>query len=262
LCTGQPREGGNLSHVAISPVAVTVGKASAKLHLGCGLISPSDWINVDGSWNARLAKHPFWRKILAGTSLISEEKLNLNWNPKIITRDVRKRLPFPANSLDAIYAAHLLEHLYLNQARQLLQECFRTLRPGGVLRVVVPDLRAAVTRYLKLADSYDFRTSANVTPADWLNSKLLLREPSPAQGNLLSKLYTSFKDFHSHKWMYDAPSLCAEFSKVGFVEVGEMELHISRIAGIEDVEDRARVQDGEGICVEGVKPAPASGSNR
>lgn len=238
---------------------MTVGETAAKLHLGCGLITPDGWINMDGSWNARLAKHPFWRKVLAATSIISKDQSSIAWNPKIISRDVRKPLPFPVDTLDAIYASHLLEHLYLNEARQLLQECFRTLRPGGVLRMVVPDLRAAAIAYLKFADSYDFRNSKNATPADWLNSKLLLREPSAAQGNVFSKVYTNLKDFHSHKWMYDAPSLCSEFSKVGFVDVGEMQLHRSRIVGIEDVEDHSRVLNGEGICVEGVKPVSISG---
>ena len=253
------RAGGILNRVGTSPVGITVGKAATKLHLGCGMISPDGWINVDGSWNARLAKHPFWRKVLTATSIITKDQSNVAWNPKIITRDVRKPLPFPANALDAIYASHLLEHLYLNEARQLLQECFRTLRPGGVLRMVVPDLHATAIAYLKLTDSYDLRNSGNPTPADWLNSRLLLREPNAARGNFLHKLYTNLKDLHSHKWMYDAPSLGAEFSKSGFVEVGQMQLHDSRVAGIEEVEDKNRVLNGEGICVEGVKPVSASG---
>jgi predicted SAM-dependent methyltransferase len=231
-------------------------KTAAKLHLGCALISPDGWINVDGSWNARAAKHPFWRKVLAATSIISKEKLETSWNPTIITRDVRKPLPFPANTLDVIYASHLLEHLYLDEARGLLQECFRVLRPGGVLRMVVPDLHAIVIQYLRLADSYDFRHSEVPAPANWLNSKLMLRRESKAvAGNVFSRVYENLKDFHTHKWMYDALSLCAEFSKVGLVEVSEMQLHESRIAGIEEVEDQGRVLNGEGICVEGVKPS-------
>jgi hypothetical protein len=58
--------------------------------------------------------------------------------------------------------------------------------------------------------------------------------------------------------MYDAPSLCAEFAKSGFTQVSELQLHQSRIAGIEEVEDSSRVLNGEGICVEGVKPVSAS----
>lgn len=137
------RAGGRLSHVGTS-APVTKVKSDAKLHLGCGTITPDGWINVDGSWNARLAKHPLLRKMLAAASILSRDQSHVPWNPKIITRDVRRPLPYSADSFDAIYASHLLEHLYLDEGRRLLRECFRTLRPGGVLRMVVPDLRAAV----------------------------------------------------------------------------------------------------------------------
>lgn len=229
-----------------------------KLHLGCGTISPDGWINVDGSWNARLAKHRFWRKVLCATSIISADQSSVAWNPRIHTHDLRKPLPFSADFFDVIYASHLLEHLYLNEARQLLRECLRTLRPGGVLRMVVPDLREAAREYLRLSESYDFRNSEVATPANWFNTRLLLREPDAHRGNVWNRLYRNLKDFHSHKWMYDAPSLCAEFLSAGLVDVAEMQLHCSRIAGIEEVEDSSRVVNGEGICVEGVKPTVVS----
>jgi predicted SAM-dependent methyltransferase len=250
--------GGILSNPVTSPLVQSREKKTVKLHLGCGMISPVGWINVDGSWNARVAKYPFLRKMLVATSIISKDQSNVPWDPNIVTQDLRKPLPFPANSLEAIYASHLLEHLYLDEARQLLSECFRTLQPRGVLRMVVPDLQWAAREYLKSLESYDFRDSKAPTPADWLNSRLLLREPSSARGNVLYKLYKNLKDFHSHKWMYDAPSLCAEFSKIGLAEVSEKSLHDSRIAGIEEVEDQNRVVNGQGICVEGVKPVSFS----
>jgi SAM-dependent methyltransferase len=254
----QPREN-TLSHVQAAPVPMATSKAATRLHLGCGLITPEGWINVDGSWNARIAKHRFLRKLLTATSIISKDKTGIPWNPKLVSRDVRKRLPFPDGSLDAVYASHLLEHLYADEARKLLRECFRVLRPGGVLRMVVPDLRAAVMDYLNRTDSYDFQNSAGAaTPADFLNSKLLLRSSSSTQGNVFNRIYSQLKDFHSHKYMYDAKSLCAEFSKIGFVDVSEMQLHESRIAGVEEVEDKSRVLNGEGICVEAVKPVPVS----
>lgn len=43
-----------------------------------------------------------------------------------------------------IYASHLLEHLYLEDGRTSMTECFCVLQHGGFLRVVVPDLRVVV----------------------------------------------------------------------------------------------------------------------
>lgn len=46
---------------------------------------------------------------------------------------------FPADSLDAILAEHVWEHLTPDQAIQAARTCFRFLRPGGYLRAAVPD---------------------------------------------------------------------------------------------------------------------------
>lgn len=49
------------------------------------------------------------------------------------------RLPFGDASLDFAYSEHFLEHLFLDEALELLRECRRVLRPRAVLRTVVPD---------------------------------------------------------------------------------------------------------------------------
>jgi len=226
-----------------------------RLHLGCGLTTPAGWINIDGSWNARLAKHPVLRRVAHSLHLISADKLSVPWNPAVFIHDVRNPLPFPADSTEVIYSSHLLEHLYFEEARELVRECFRVLAAGGVLRIVVPDLRAIIREYL--GDGRIGEPSAEsdaLRPADRLNHRLLMRPPGPPKANCLYRVYTALKDFHQHKWMYDADSLKALLESVGFTTVQEMSLHESRIADIEDVEQPGRVANGEGICVEGVKP--------
>ena len=226
-----------------------------RLHLGCGLTTPVGWINIDGSWNARLAKHPVLRRIAHSLRLVSADKLSVPWNPAIFIHDVRNPLPFPADSAEVIYSSHLLEHLYFEEARELVRECFRVLTAGGVLRIVVPDLRAIVREYL--GDGRIGEPSADpdsLRPADRLNHRLLMRPSAPPNANCLYRVYTAWKDFHQHKWMYDADSLIALLESSGFTAVREMSLHQSRIADIKDVEQPGRVANGEGICVEGVKP--------
>lgn len=98
-------------------VAVATGRL---LNLGCG---------------ARF--HPAWT--------------NLDLRPQhahIVRHDVTRPLPFPDAHFDAVYHAHLFEHLPPRQAPALLAECRRVLRPGGVLRVVVPDLEQLARLYL------------------------------------------------------------------------------------------------------------------
>ena len=67
--------------------------------------------------------------------------------------DLRKKFPFPDKSAEAIYASHVWEHLTLSVANHATAECYRVLKPGGVLRLVVPNLRDAVENYLDSKDA-------------------------------------------------------------------------------------------------------------
>lgn len=54
--------------------------------------------------------------------------------------DIRKRLPFPDESADFILAEHVVEHVTPQQAWNFFKECHRILKPGGVIRIAVPDI--------------------------------------------------------------------------------------------------------------------------
>ncbi len=84
-----------------------------KLNLGCGRVSPQffeDYVNVD------LIKHP-------GVDVASNVKL----------------LPFPDNYADEIYASHILEHFGTYEVTDVLKEWLRVLKPGGLIRIAVPN---------------------------------------------------------------------------------------------------------------------------
>ena len=233
---------------------LTTANSMMKLHIGCGTVTPEGWINLDGSWNARLANHKIARRIVKNFKLLPKHAYDVGWTGKVVPHDLRKPLPFEDDSLCAIYGSHVLEHLYLDQADRVLKECFRTLRPGGVLRLVVPDLRSFVSAYLKHETRGGPTQVTNSSPADELNQRLLLRTPCAPVGNILYKLYTALTNFHSHKWMYDTESLAWHISKAGFVGVEQKELWISNISDIKIIEKKESFEDDNGICVEAVKP--------
>jgi glycosyltransferase involved in cell wall biosynthesis/predicted SAM-dependent methyltransferase len=91
------------------------------LNLGCGRRFHPSWINVDF----------------------------VSTNPKVLAYDLKKDIPFQDASFDVVYHSHLLEHLPRSYAPKFIQECFRVLKPGGIIRVVVPDLETIVKLYLK-----------------------------------------------------------------------------------------------------------------
>lgn len=45
-----------------------------------------------------------------------------------------------AESVDAIYASHILEHFWFDRTLDLLNSCWKSLKPGGVIRVTCPDM--------------------------------------------------------------------------------------------------------------------------
>jgi predicted SAM-dependent methyltransferase len=98
-------------------------KQSARyLNVGCGSRYHADWCNID---------------------LVASGK-------EVIEFDIRRGLPFDDNTFDAVYHSHVLEHLTPEQGERLVRECGRVLAPGGILRIVVPDLERITALYLKM----------------------------------------------------------------------------------------------------------------
>ena len=95
-----------------------------RLHLGCGQTMLPGWLNVD---------------------LVGRQPIDL-------ALDLRKRLPFPDGLIDAVFHEHLIEHLTYHDAIQVLSECARVLRPGGILRVTVPDFGRYLNSYVHGTD--------------------------------------------------------------------------------------------------------------
>ena len=56
-------------------------------------------------------------------------------------------LPYEDNSVDEIYAGHVLEHLFWGQRDPAFEEWKRVLKPGGVITITVPDVVKAVELY-------------------------------------------------------------------------------------------------------------------
>jgi len=95
-------------------------------------------------------------------------------------------------AFEAIVSSHVLEHLPLHGARQCLSECHRCLAPGGVLRIAVPDLDAAIAEYQPHA-AYAWATG-------------LFEADQPSEKNM-------------HHFMYNFETLRGLLASAGFAEV-------------------------------------------
>lgn len=90
---------------------------------------------------------------------LRRKKLNLGCGPRnlpgyegidirIDGTDVRK-LPHDSNSVDEVYSSHLLEHFPYEERDSVLAEWVRVLKPDGVLRIAVPDMKKLAREFLK-----------------------------------------------------------------------------------------------------------------
>ena len=219
-----------------------------RLHLGCGLNAPADWLNVDGSAQVWFAQHPGVKRLLVAARIYPASQAAIPWPANVLRLDLRKPLPFASNRFAAVYSSHTFEHLYRAQAESLARECFRVLQPGGVCRLVLPDLEAAVRRYLARLSGESAGGAS-----DQLMEELLVHPASPPRG--LLGWYHRVLGFHQHKWMYDAAGLRRLLTAVGFVEVTNPGCREGRLPDVERIESPSRVADGAGVVVEGLKPA-------
>ena len=221
--------------------------AADRLHLGCGLNAPADWLNVDGSMQAVFARKPRLKNALVTLRIYPRAQAAIEWPANILRLDLRRPLPFPDGRYRAVYSSHTFEHLHRQEALALARECCRVLVPGGVCRVVVPDLGAIIERYRQRHAGADAPDGAG----DQLMEEMLVHPPAPAPGAL--GLYHRLLGFHQHKWMYDARSMSGLLREAGFAEVTPRPCLEGNLPGLAEIEDPRRVENGAGVAVEGRK---------
>ncbi|MEW6125925.1 MAG: methyltransferase domain-containing protein [Acidobacteriota bacterium] len=201
------------------------------INLGCGTSIAPGWINLDNSPNARLAKVPALRWLLWKVGILSEAQYRIPWSKSIIIRDLRKPLPFGDNSIDYVYTSHFLEHNTRQAARKLLCEVHRVLKPGGIARIVVPDLASGARRYVEALNHNPNDANAAAEFLQWMQLlRVDVRDP--------------------HLWMYDAPSLTALLNQVGLVNVLICKYQKGRVPDCEVLDNRPE----ESLYLEAEKP--------
>ncbi len=94
-------------------------------------------------------------------------------DPSVQQCDITKGLPFADQQYDAVYHSHVLEHLDPTDGDRLLEDCYRVLKPGGVLRIVIPNLEQIATLYLENHRQAWGGDETAATNYDWIKLELL-----------------------------------------------------------------------------------------
>jgi predicted SAM-dependent methyltransferase len=86
--------------------------------------------------------------------------------------DLSKHIPVPDNRVEAIYSSHLLEHFsFPHPLVDLLEECYRILKPGGFFSVAVPNGGKYISSYCTGKEIIDSRIKANI-PDIYLKTRI------------------------------------------------------------------------------------------
>ncbi len=96
--------------------------AVRKLHIGCGGNPLEGWLNTEYEPRAPLS---------------------------VMYLDASRPFPIPSDSFDLIFSEHMIEHVPLGAAFNMLQECGRVLRPGGLVRISTPPLEYLIKLVLE-----------------------------------------------------------------------------------------------------------------
>jgi len=141
------------------------------LHLGCGGRLFDGWINID--------------------------LMSMGPRPDVLL-DLSQGLPAADHSVDRIYSEDFLEHITRDSGRRLLADCYRVLKPGGVMRLLTPDLKQFVQKYIE----------RNENTLAWYRDQFGCR----TFGEMLN---AGLREW-GHQFVYDEETLLERLTEIGF----------------------------------------------
>jgi len=161
------------------------------LNLGCGYRFHPDWTNVDF----------------------------VSTGEGVIAHNLREGIPFLDSSFDVIYHSHVLEHFSKKEAELFVRECYRVLRPQGVLRVVVPDLEQIVRIYLTALEKASSGLPEWAFNYEWISLEMydqtVRNNPGGEMATYLYRKQLPNKEFILERWGIEAKNLIEAASKQG-----------------------------------------------
>ncbi|MCF7866214.1 methyltransferase domain-containing protein [Candidatus Woesearchaeota archaeon] len=123
------------------------------------------------------------RKIIPGW-------INMDLKRGDLRANITEGIPLKDSSIDLIFHEHFLEHLeYPVDANKFIQESYRVLKPGGYMRIGVPDTEYTIRAYLEGNEQY-FKMCRELWHPDWCTTPM-------------ESVNFHFRQLGQHKFAYD-----------------------------------------------------------
>lgn len=174
-----------------------------KLNLGCGHNVLEGWVNSD-------ANPP---------------------STAVTLLDVENKFPFTDNEFDYIFSEHMIEHLPYEVGSRSLKECYRVLKPRGVVRVSTPDLAFLVDLYTN--------SEADV-------NKRYIQWAAKFSNVFCSNTHVinNFVRAWGHLFIYDEKTLRSSLEAAGFRNIKRCLINESVHEDLKNLENDSRLPEG------------------
>ena len=206
---------------------------------------PDGWLNFDASPRLAVERVAGVRTLLRGT-------IGLLFPDNVRYGDIVRGLPVDDGTARGVYCSHVLEHLPRNDVPAALRNTHQMLVPGGLFRLVVPDLRWRAAKYLRSAEQHDPHAADALMDACSLGTR---QKSRTVMASLRSRFGRS-----AHAWMYDFAALKGLLEQSGFDDVRRCEFGDCHDPMFARVEDEGRfVESGEHeLAIEAIKSGRGS----
>ncbi len=211
------------------------------INLGCGAKTSELCINVDWSIYVILHRHRWLLPLV--TPLIRRDRAERvrAMRGTTICHDLRKGIPFPDNSSDAVYHSHIMEHIDRDAVLGFQKEIFRVLKRGGIQRLAVPDLERYVAAYSATLTTDDGTREASLRH-DRAVANILEQSVRRASQGVKDKrgMRVRMENFvlgdarargETHQWMWDRVNLRTVLMDAGFIDIKVCSWNSSDIDG-------------------------------
>lgn len=211
------------------------------LNLGCGTRTSVDAVNIDWAIPLRLKSSRVGSR-LAPLVLHGQRRAAYDGiRGELLNHDLRTGIPFETGSVDVVYHSHVFEHIDRDAVPGFLAEVHRVLRPGGVHRVVVPDLELAIRDYvasLARVDAGEGDPREHDATVHAFAEQMVRREAAgssqqrPVRRRVENRLFgDARRRGETHQWMWDRVNLAAVLTEAGFAKPTVVDFATSSVPG-------------------------------